>query len=205
MPIESELYLTRDILKIILRFRFPVHIITKSNIILRDTDILKKINDVGMLPDDVANDLKSKTLISFSFSTTDNKIAKIFEPNAPTPSERLKTIKVLSKEGFNVGVAFMPILPYISDSKKELKKSISLFSKNNVNYILPGSMSLFGSSNHSSRIKYYKLLEKHFPEILDKTKALFSNREYPSRSYQNNIYKKVAMVSEEFKIKNSII
>lgn len=60
MEIEKELELTREILKIIpVRFKYPVHIITKSDLILRDTDILKKLNDAAILPND-SKGLKSK-------------------------------------------------------------------------------------------------------------------------------------------------
>ncbi|MDL2246842.1 hypothetical protein LJB96_04410 [Methanobrevibacter sp. OttesenSCG-928-K11] len=158
MPIEKDLNLTRDILKTFLRFKFPVHIITKSDLILRDIDILEKINNEAILPEDLENKLKSKVIISFSFSTIDDEIAKIMEPNAPLPSKRLETIKELSKY-FTVGVAFMPILPYIGDNDVELDKAISKFSQYNCQYILPGSLSLFGNNENSSRIKYYKAIE----------------------------------------------
>jgi DNA repair photolyase len=98
MHIEKNLGLTRDILKIINRFRFSVHIITKSDLILRDIDILKKIQNSAILPEDLAvrykedenRTSKLKTIVTFSFSTTNDKIAKIFEHNAPKPSKRLK-------------------------------------------------------------------------------------------------------------------
>ena len=64
MEIEKELELTREILKIFLRFKYPVHIITKSDLILRDTDILKKLNDAAILPDDLKG-LKSKVPDAF--------------------------------------------------------------------------------------------------------------------------------------------
>lgn len=89
MEIEKELELTREILKIFLRFKYPVHIITKSDLILRDTDILKKINDAAVLPDDLKG-LKSKVCVTFSFSTVDDDLASLVEPNAPLPSQRLK-------------------------------------------------------------------------------------------------------------------
>ncbi|MDL2271063.1 radical SAM protein [Methanobrevibacter sp. OttesenSCG-928-I08] len=210
MPIEKDLNLTRDILKTFLRFKFPVHIITKSDLILRDIDILEKINNEAILPEDLENKLKSKVIISFSFSTIDDEIAKIMEPNAPLPSKRLETIKELSKY-FTVGVAFMPILPYIGDNDVELDKAISKFSQYNCQYILPGSLSLFGNNENSSRIKYYKAIENYFPEYLEDTKKLFwndrllVNKDYPSNNYQNSIYKKVAKYCNKYKIRTSII
>ena len=91
--IEKELKLTREILQIIARFKFPVSILTRSTLVLRDMDILKKINENAILPPDLKPKLRGGTIISFSFSTPDEKLAKIFEPNAPSPKERLETMK----------------------------------------------------------------------------------------------------------------
>jgi DNA repair photolyase len=156
------------------------------------------------------NKLESKVIISFSFSTIDDEVAKIMEPNAPLPSTRLETIKKLS-EKFILGVAFMPILPYIADNDLELDRAISKFSEYNCQYVLPGALSLFGNSENSSRIKYYKAIEKYFPEYLEDTKNLFwndrliVNKDYPSKSYQNSIYKKVVKYCNKYGIKTSII
>ena len=211
MDIEKELFLTRDILKTFLKFKYPVHIITKSDLILRDVDILDKINDKAIMPDDLEDKLKSKVIISFSFSTIDDEIAKIMEPNAPLPSERLKTIKELSKRDYTVGVAFMPLLPFLSDSDSKLYKAIKIFSENNVEYVLPGGLSLFGENNSSSRVKYFETLRKHFNKDLEKTENLFFNEkkqkyeEYLSSQYHYNIFKKISKYCSEYNIQTTII
>ncbi|MCC7553228.1 MAG: radical SAM protein [Methanobacteriaceae archaeon] len=211
MDIEKDLQLTRDILNIFLKFKYPVHIITKSELILRDIDILDKINKVALLPDDLKEKLNSNVIISFSFSTIDDDIAKLIEPNAPLPSERLKTIKKLSKKGYKVGAVFMPILPYLSDDDEKLKIAICEFSKNNCDYVIPGALSLFGNGDLSSRIKYYKVIEEHYNEYLEDTKNLFwdkksiINKEYPSNVYQNKLYKKVYDYCREFNISTTIV
>lgn len=207
MDIEKELFLTRDILKIFQRFKFPTEIITKSDLVLRDIDILKKIDEVAILPEDVKDDLKSNIIICFSFSTTNDNVAAIFEPNATSPSKRLIAMKKLSKEGFHVGAAFMPVLPFISDSVEELTKAMDLFSKSKCNFLIPGPMTLFGNDNKSSRIKYYNCIKENFPELLEQTKDLFLDEklEYPLKSYQNRIYRKIFLLSNEFRIKNTIL
>jgi DNA repair photolyase len=203
MPIENELFITRDILHTFQRFKYPIHIITKSDLILRDIDILKKINKLAILPDDLTN-LKSKVVISFSFSILNDKIAKIFEPKAPLVSERLNTMKTLANEGFNVGASFMPILPFLSDSEEEIANSMGILKDFNCNYVIPGSMSLFGDKENSSRIKYYKTIEKYFPDISKDTENLFENKEYPSSYYQNSLYKKVGKIANKYGIKTRI-
>jgi len=121
MHIEEEYKLTRKCLEVIARFKFPLHCLTKSTLILRDIDLLKEIDENAILPKDLEK-LKHGTLITFSFSTLDEKIAKIFEPNAPKPKERLETLQKIKEVGFYAGIAYIPVLPFISDSDEQLKK-----------------------------------------------------------------------------------
>ncbi|MDR3222524.1 MAG: radical SAM protein [Methanobrevibacter sp.] len=212
MPIEKELGLTRDLLKIINRFRFPVHIITKSELVLRDIDILKKIQKSAILPEDllIKHDFedeicKLKSIITFSFSTTDDKIAKIFEYKTPPPSKRLEAIRKLKKEGFLVGVALMPILPFLSDSEDSLNKIFSDFKKYNVDYALSGSLTLFGENINHSKVRYLSLLKENYPENYEKTAKMFQKKEYLSKIYQKKLNERVYEIANEFKIRTSII
>ncbi|GAA5819553.1 MAG: radical SAM superfamily protein [Methanobrevibacter sp. CfCl-M3] len=213
MPIEKELGLTRDILKIINRFRFAVHIITKSDLILRDIDILKKIQKSAILPQDIVvkykgneNELyKLKAILTFSFSTTDDKIAKIFEYNTPRPSKRLKTIKRLKKEGFLTGVSLMPTLPFISDTEEGLNKIFSDFKKYDVDYIIHGSLTLFGDSSNHSKARYLGLLKEYCPEIYEKTAKMFQKKDNLSKIYQKELNERVFRIAKNFNIKVSII
>ena len=71
--------------------------------------------------------------------------------------------------------------------------------------LIPGALSLFGSSEISSRIKYYNFVKSNFPEVLDDVKTLFYNREYPSNKYQNNLYRKVVRICKKQGIKTAMI
>jgi len=204
MEIESQLFLTRDILKIANRFKFPVHIVTKSDLILRDIDIFKKINQKSILPGDIEN-LKSKVIITFSFSTLDKEIANLFEKSAPSIKKRIKAMKTLKNEKFLVGVSLMPMLPYISDTEIAIDEMMSKFKDIGCDYVFGGSLTLFGDSANDSKTKYYSVIKEHFPDLLAKTQKLFASKEYPKASYQNMIYKRLATYSNKYRIKNSII
>ena len=78
LPIEKEYKITRKLLKIVLKHRFPVHIGTKSTLVLRDLDVLKEIDKNAILPPDLREKLKRGVIISFSFSSLDEKLARIF-------------------------------------------------------------------------------------------------------------------------------
>lgn len=203
--IEEELKLTRTILQIIARFKFPVSILTRSTLVLRDIDLLKKINENAILPPDLKPKLKGGAMISFSFSTPDEKLSKLFEPNAPTPKERLETMKKFKDEGFKVGVFFMPILPFLSDSEKQIEKMVVLAKNYGADYIITAGLTLFGDEPTDCGPVYYKTLEKKLPELVEKTKKLFGNNFYPSKKYQRKIKERADRICKKYEIKNRII
>ena len=89
--------------------------------IKRDLDLLKQIDANAILPGDLKQSPGRGVIISFSFSTLDEKLAKQIEPCAPSPQKRLETVKLFSDNGFLCGVNAMPLLPYISDTEEERK------------------------------------------------------------------------------------
>ncbi|MGZ7108176.1 MAG: radical SAM protein [Methanobacterium sp.] len=202
--IEKELKLTRSLLQIIARFKFPVSILTRSKLVLRDMDILKKINENAILPSDLKHKLRGGAMISFSFSTPDEKLAKIFEPNAPTPKERLETMKKFKDEGFQTGIWFMPILPYLSDSEKQIEKMVVLAKNYGADSIITGGLTLFGDGPTDCKTVYYKTIEKHFPELLEKTKMLFGKNHYPDPKYQRKLAQRTNKICKEYEIKNIV-
>lgn len=203
---EKELQLTRKLLEVILYYKFPVHIITKSDLVTRDFDLLKQIDKEAILPDDLADKLKRKCFISFSFSTIDDGIGRIFEPGAPLPSARLETVKAALQEGFHSGVSLMPLLPYISDTKEQLEKTFSTFAGIGVKYIFPATITLFGNGPADSKTLMFRAIEKHYPHLLEKYQTLFegSNTQMPGY-YQSAFSAKTKELMEKYGLKNSII
>jgi len=158
MPLEEKYMVTRKCLEVIARYRFPVHCLTKSTLILRDLDLLKEIDKNAILPKDLQK-LKHGVLITFSLSTLKEEIAKIFEPGAPSPQERLDTLKEVKKEGFYAGIAFIPVLPFISDLDEELEEMAKTVKEYKADYVFFSTLTLQGES----RSLYFNVLEKHFP------------------------------------------
>jgi len=110
LQFEQTELLTRQLLEIILHYRFPVHIIAKSDLVSRDFDLLKQIDAEAILPLDLQGKLTHRAFITFSFSTIDMEIASIFEPGAPSPELRLDTLSEARKMGLCSGVSLMPEL-----------------------------------------------------------------------------------------------
>jgi len=129
-PIEEKYQLSRKVLELIDEYNFPIHVLTKSTLIKRDIDILKKINK------------KSRTIVSFSFSSVDDKISAIFEPGVPPPSERLKTLAFFKNEGIACGMFLLPVIPFITDTPELMEETIRKASEVNLDFIIFGGMTL---------------------------------------------------------------
>jgi len=151
-PIEGKLNLTRKLLEIILKYKFPIHCQTKSNLILRDLDLLEKIDKVAILPKDLKNKLKGGVIISFSFSTLDENLAKILEPGALAPKERLETMRKCREDGFLTGICYIPVLPYLSDSEEKLDEMIKTAKEYGVNFVLVGALTFLAINQQIAKL-----------------------------------------------------
>lgn len=204
MQVEEEIGLTREFLKIILKHRFPVLISTKSELIKRDIDLLKQIDETAILPEDLKQNPGRGVIISFSFSTLDEKFAKQIEPGAPAPQKRLETLKLCSDNGFLCGVNAMPLLPFITDSDEELEKIIAAAKRYGANYIFMAGLTLSGSEERDSKQLVFKFLRNHYPHLIEKYKKMYGSVYYPSWQYQQQLKRRADALCEKYKIKNSI-
>ncbi len=202
---EQETKITREILRVIRRYRFPLHILTKSTMVMRDIDILKDIGKNAVVPNEFDGKLDSGLIVSFSFSTTDNDLSKLLEPEAASPSERLETMKKIRDAGLKTGIINMPVLPYISDSKQEIESLISKAKKYGAEYVLFSGLTLYGHRHDDCRTLYYNFLTEHYPELVTKYDTLFGKSSVPSKLYQSELSRKYSEISYKYGIKNSIL
>jgi len=106
-PIEREHRLTRSILEVLLRFRHPVTIVTKSHLVLRDLDLLQELARQQLC------------YVSVSVTTLDEELKRALEPRAPSPAARLKAIAGLAAANVPVGVMAAPMIPALNDHELE--------------------------------------------------------------------------------------
>lgn len=157
--IERKYQLTRQALEVIAEFRYPIHMLTKSDLVLRDLDLLKRINEVF-------------AIVSFTLTTVDDDLAAILEPQAPLPSARLRAMQTLVENGIPCGVMLMPILPFIEDTPENITSIVEATHRHGGSYILPAlGMSLRGRQ----REYYYEKLDEHFPGLSDKYRRMYSD------------------------------
>ena len=157
MPIEADLQLTRRALQTIAKYRFPVHVITKSNIVERDVDVLQEISS-------------TYAVVSLTITTSDDVLAKKLEPNAPATSLRFKAIEMLAKHGICTGVTMMPLLPYINDTKDNITNILTRAKDSGASYVMP----MFGVTLRAgSRDYLYKAFDKCFTGMKEKYETYF--------------------------------
>ncbi|SHK45418.1 DNA repair photolyase [Clostridium cavendishii DSM 21758] len=157
---EKEYLLTRGCLEVIAEYNYPIHITTKSNLILRDIDLLEEIN-------------KIYTSVAMTITTTDDNLASIVEPFAPSSSDRFKALGILSTLGICTSITMMPILPFIEDKEENILDIVNKADYYGVKYIVPWiGMSL----RDRQRDHYYKQLDKNFPGIREKYEKKFGDR-----------------------------
>jgi DNA repair photolyase len=201
---ERNERITEGMLRLLLKYRFPVFISTKCVLITRDIELLKQIDKAAILPPDLAP-LKSGLILSASVSTLDESITDMLEPGAAPPSQRLQLVSELKREGFLVGVNAIPLLPYISDKEEELEKIISAAKEHGADYILAGGLTLFGTGVADSKTLFYKFLERYNPTLLAAYQQLYGNNFYAPFTYQDELKRKVTRLSKKYSIRNTIL
>lgn len=205
LQFEKEYELTRQALAVIAKYRFPVHIITKSDLVIRDLDLLEEIDQTAILPADLQEKLGRGTIITFSFSTIDEKIASIFEPGATSPSLRLEALKTVKEKGFLSGISMMPMIPYVSDLGAHLEELFSTFTGLGADYILPATITLFGHQASDSRTLVFRAIEKHYPELLPKYQKLFKDGAELPAYYRNAFQRKMKELAQKYEVRDRII
>lgn len=202
---ERETGLTRGILEVIERHRFPVHVITRSDLVLRDFDILQRIDRSSLLPGDLAQATDRKVFISFSFSSLDPNISRVFEPGATDPVTRLDTLRKSIAAGFHAGVSLMPLLPAISDSQTEIDNFYETFHDIGARYVLPASLTLFGDGPSDSMTLTLRAVEKYFPEKICTYKEVFAQGFRASHAYVSELNKRINLARVKYPVNDRII
>lgn len=194
---EEELQLTKNLLEIINYYSFPVHVITKSTLVLRDFALLKTISQRAIKPVELEH--LPGTLLTFSFSTLDEVLAKRMEPGAPTPEERLLVIGLALRKGLYTGISLMPLLPYLSDTEDSLKLFYDTFAKLKVKYVLPAGLTLLGQGPSDSLTLVIKCIEKFYPELLPKYQHLYNMANSSAwYHYQSNLMIRINQWSNQY-------
>lgn len=170
-PVENKYQLTRRALQLMQEYNHPVHILTKSTLVKRDVDILKEINK------------KSRAVVSFSFSSVDDKISAIFEPGVPPPRERLEALAFFKNEGIVCGMFLLPVIPFVTDKQELMEETVRKATELGLDFIIFGAMTL-----KEGRQKEYFLnvLEKHYPGLTMEYQNIYKGGKWGESALEYN-------------------
>ncbi|MCD4653373.1 hypothetical protein K8T06_05510 [bacterium] len=157
-PVEKEEKLMRYAAEVLTDFNFPVSVMTKSSLILRDLDIWQKIQK------------KNGFILMVSLALTDERLRGIFEPAASTIEDRLDMLRRFKAAGCFTGVLAMPFLPFIADSIDDIKKLSEKLESIGIDFILPGTLTLRPGRQKQF---FFNTLRKYFPEFVNKYKKIY--------------------------------
>jgi DNA repair photolyase len=202
---EEQYRMSEAFLRAIHKHRFPVLIITKSALVLRDLEILRQIDTTAIHAPDLRDKLKRGVIISFSISTLNELLAATLEPGAPPPLTRLETMKKCKEAGFLVGVNCIPCLPFISDDDESLEQIVAHAKEFGADYILIGGLTLFGNGVADSKTLYFKFLERTHPHLVGAYEKMYGNFFMPPKSYVRALERRAERICNEYGIRRSII
>ena len=190
-PLEEKYQLSRKALELIYKYNFPVHMLTKSTLIKRDINIIKKINR------------QNRAIVSFSFSSVDDKISRIFEPNVPSPEERLKTIAFFKNEGIACGMFLLPVIPFITDTPERLEESIRKADEAGVDFIIFGGMTIKEGKQGDY---FFNVLEKNYPKLSVEYQNIYKGDKWgqATEKYYCSINQTFNNIAKKYKINRRI-
>ena len=160
-PLEKKYEITRGALKLIKKYGYGVSIDTKSDLVLRDIDILKEINETN------------NVIVKITITTPHDELSKKIEPYAPPSSKRFNAIKELTNAGIFAGIMLNPVLPFITDKEEDIKKLVYLAHESGAKFI----HTYMGMTLRDNQRDYYlERIDKLFPGMMSKYFKCYQER-----------------------------
>jgi DNA repair photolyase len=184
-PVERRYEVTRGILEEFARHRgFELGIVTKSNLISRDLDLLQQVAGSNRLS------------VHITVTTLDTDLARILEPRAPRPDLRLDAVRALSQAGLRVGVSCSPVIPGITDSPKDLEAVIHAAAEAGADYVFADPLFL----KPCSAAIFLPFLEQNFPHLAENYRQRYHDRAFLAPAYTKRLSQLVKCLREKYKI-----
>jgi len=156
-PLEERYEITRACLEVLTDYDFPVSILTKSDLVLRDLDLLCRLKDVE---------------VGFTITTLDDEVQRVFEPHSLPASARLAALAELAGAGIKTWAFCGPLLPFLSDGEEKIDALFVDLARAGVSYIIVDSMKLSGAIWGKVR----KVLERDYPDLVEGYRHIAADR-----------------------------
>ena len=184
-PAERRYEVTRGILEEFARHRgFELGIVTKSNLISRDIDLLRQVAG------------GNKLSVHITVTTLDTDLARILEPRAPRPDLRIDAVRALSQAGLRVGVSCSPVVPGITDSPKDLEAVIRAAADAGADYVFANPLFL----KPCSAAIFLPFLEQNFPHLAENYRQRYHGRAFLAPAYTKRLSQLVKSLRAKYKI-----
>jgi len=171
IPLEKELGLTRKCLELILQYGYGLAIQTKSDLILRDLDLLRQINR------------NTKCVVQMTMTTYDEELCKILEPGVCTTKRRFEVLDILRQEGIPTICWMTPILPFINDTRENVEGLLDYCVRAKVYGIMEFGIGV--TLRDGDRQYFYAQLDRHFPGMKERYQCAYGNQyELPSKEQE---------------------
>jgi DNA repair photolyase len=178
-PAEQSAQITRCLLSLIRDNGFPVHILTKSPLVLRDIDILTAIPSCR---------------VTLSITCLSENLREIVEPKVPSAEKRLQTIQKLHQAGISTGLAVIPLLPYLVEP--ELESIVGVAHHYQADYLISRPLELKGEQY----IRYLRMLHRHFPQLVTASERLYQDSYIPDKTYTAQLTSKLEAYCSQYGI-----
>lgn len=162
IPLEEKLGFTKKALELIYKYGFGCTVQTKSSRVLRDIELLRKINE------------KTKCVVQMTLTTWDEALCRKLEPCVSTTKERFETLKKMRDAGIPTVVWLDPILPFINDTKANISGILDMCAEAKVHGIICFSMGV--TLREGNREYFYCHLDRHFPGLKERYQKNYGNQ-----------------------------
>ena len=184
-PAERRYEVTRGILEEFARHRgFELGIVTKSNLIIRDLDLLKEVAKANRLS------------VHITITTLNTELARVLEPRAPRPDLRLDAVRALSQAGLRAGVSCSPVVPGITDSPADLEAVVRAAAESGADYVFANPLFL----KPCSAAVFLPFLQQNFPHLAESYRQRYQDRAFLAPAYAKRLSQSITRLREKYKI-----
>jgi DNA repair photolyase len=184
-PAERRFEVTRAILEELAQHSgLEISIVTKSNLVTRDVEILRAIQK------------NNRISVSVTVTTIDTDLARILEPRAPRPDLRLEAVRQLNLAGVDAGVNCAPVLPEITDRPSDLDALVKAASEASATYIFASALFL----KPCSAAVFLPFVKEHFPELSERYRLRYTDRAFLPKAYTEHLSRLMSSLRQKYRI-----
>ncbi|MGI6113817.1 MAG: radical SAM protein [Mahellales bacterium] len=185
-PAEAKYRLMPQVLKLMIKYKTPVIISTKSDLILRDFELIDQLSQLTYVN------------IALTITTGDEKVRKKIEPGSCSAHRRFEVLKEFSKTNASTGVHLMPIIPLLTDGQDNIEYIISHAKECKADYLLPGTLYLRGNT----RQHFFRFIAEEYPTLLDGLKGIYETGG-ADKAYKTRLYEMVNRLRSKYGVSSS--